>query len=251
MPVTSTVSAGGNRAGNVQSVSDSGDDHGNNHIEEVIHGNSDHPKALHFGRSCGRARAANAAVRCQHETRTGAYRRGAGFAGCSPARSPLVWQPRRGPFRLPLQVGAGDDPGQDAHPCPNRLPLCVRVLRGCIPGGLPAEGCGFRAAPGETLRPVYSGVVSHVLSLCVRDGVSVSGRGSSFRIISFTSFRGFGGRRHRQRRRKVWTKKPLRITSCRNPRSCGGAQEPALVRGRPGTRISAGARVALRKRPLL
>ena len=114
MPVTSTVSAGGNRAGNMQNVSGRGDDH--NHIEEVIHGNSDRPKALHFGRSCGRARAMNAAVQCQHGTGTGAYRRGAGPAGCSPARPPLGWQLRRGPFRLPLQVDAGDDPGQDAQP---------------------------------------------------------------------------------------------------------------------------------------
>ncbi len=120
---------------------------------------------------------------------------GAGSAGCSPARPPLLWRLSGVPLCLPLKVGTGDDPGQDAQPRLHRLLLCVRVLRGCFPSalGLPAGGPGFRiarfpAAPGGTLRLVSSDVVSHILSLWVCGGVSVSRLGSSSRIMSFTSY---------------------------------------------------------------
>ena len=42
MPFTSAVGAVGNRVGNKRKVSDNGDNH--NPIEEVMHGNNDHPE---------------------------------------------------------------------------------------------------------------------------------------------------------------------------------------------------------------
>ena len=115
--------------------------------------------------------------------------RGAGSASCSPASPRFRWRLRLARLRPPLQVGTGDDPGQDAQPRLHRLLLRAGVLRGCSPGGLPAGPPGSPVAPGGTLRPVSSGVVLHILSLCLCDGVSVSCLGSSFRIISFTSYR--------------------------------------------------------------
>ena len=40
-----------------------------------------------------------------------------------------TWRWCAAPFRLPPQVGAGDDPGQDAQPLPNRWPLLRNVNR--------------------------------------------------------------------------------------------------------------------------
>ncbi len=152
----------------------------------------------------------------------------------------------RRPVNLPLQVGAGDDPGQDAQPRPHCLPLRVRVLRVCIPSGLPACRPGspvarFPVAPGGTLRLVSSGVVSHVLSSGVCDWSSGSGCAVGTTIISFTSDR-IGSPASSPG-------PPASVNKETPPHNL--PQGPALVRGRPGDRIRAGARVALRRPPLL
>ena len=41
-PITGAVAGGGNRVSNGQHAKDKGDNHDHNHIEEVIHSNSEH-----------------------------------------------------------------------------------------------------------------------------------------------------------------------------------------------------------------
>ena len=111
-----------------------------------------------------------------------------GFANCSLASFLVRWGLRCGPGFLPLQVGAGDDAGQDAQPRLHPVPLAGGVLRFVSPWGLSAGGPGCPVAPRGTLRFVSSGVVSHILSLRVCDRASVSGCGIGIRVMSFTFY---------------------------------------------------------------
>ena len=121
------------------------------------------PKALHSGQSCGMARAVIATVVGEHGTGNAACGRGTGSRDGS--LSGLTFRRRTGlacaaPLRLPPQVGAGDDPGQDAQPVPNSLLLFRRVLRQRPAGRSPAAGklpplTGLLpGVPGGPRRPV-------------------------------------------------------------------------------------------------
>ena len=116
-----------------------------------------------------------------------------GFAICSVAGPPVRWRRRSGPGCMATQVGAGDDPGEDAQARLRRLPLPGGVLRGPSPWSPPAGGPGFALAPVGTFRSVSSVVVSHILSLVVCDWASVYIGLTGFRTMSFT-FRRFGAR---------------------------------------------------------
>ena len=139
--------------------------------------------------------------------------------GCVPAA----------PFCLPPQMGAGDQPGQDAQPRLHPLPLRVGVLRGRSLRGPPAGGPGFPVvrfpvAPGGTSLSVCSCLVSHSLSLTVCDWTSVSSWCTGFRIMSFT-FQRLGAS----------APAPTPSASVNNPapsHNLPGA--PAFVRGRAG-----------------
>ena len=65
-----------------------------------------------------------------------------------------IWHGCAAPFRLPPQVGAGDDPGQDAQPLMHRWPLLRNVNRR-IGNGVGDSSAG--AVPAEILF-----VVSHL-----------------------------------------------------------------------------------------
>ena len=132
--------------------------------------------------------AANAIVLAQRGRRTVFPGRRAGFANCSIAGLLVRWLRRSGPGRLPPQVGAGDDPGQDAQPRLPPLPLLLGVVRGRCPWGLPSDFPGFPAVPAKPRWIVSSGVVSHILSLVACDRASVSSWVCWFRIISFTLY---------------------------------------------------------------
>ncbi len=164
-------------------------------------------EALHFGQFCGMARGACAAVLGQHGTRAAACGRGAGSAGCSPARPPLWLRLPGVPLRLTPQVGAGDHAGQDAQPRLHRLFLRVGVLR-VVPLGVFLPNVpglrllDFRLLP-EGRSSLFLPVSFRISSRCAcvmgspcRAWVRVPRSCRSPRI-------GLGRRRRRQRRKGV------------------------------------------------
>ena len=111
------------------------------------------------------------------------------FAGRS-VRSPLVrWRLGRRQGFLTPQVGAGNDPSQNAQPRLHLRSLLGGVLRGRSPRVLPAAGPRVPGVPARPRRSVLSRLVSHILSLMACDRVSVLSRVVGIRIISFTSHR--------------------------------------------------------------
>ena len=161
----------------------------------------------------------------------GAAHSGSGSAFGIRPRWRLSW----GPGCLTPQVGAGDHAGQNAQPRLPPLTFGGGVLRGCSPCRL------LSGAPGGTLRSVSFRFVSHIFSSRAGSWASVWNSGIGISTMLFT-FHRFGS--------SASSPTPPESVNKETPPH-NLPQGSALVRGRVGDRTCAGARRALRERPLL